>query len=88
MTRAGTGKTWVCAGRAQRRDMVIELERMAAAAPDVRAPTRGVVIGWSLNELSPDSRARAERAIHTIARTRHARDSRGADRTPARAVVA
>jgi len=53
-------------GRAQRRDMVIELERMAAAAPDARAPTRGVIIGWSLNELAPDARARAERAIHTI----------------------
>jgi len=53
-------------GRAQRRDLVVELERLAATH-EARPAARGIVIGWSLNELAREARDRAERAIHTLA---------------------
>jgi hypothetical protein len=55
-------------GRAERRDLVLELERLARASDDPRRrPAIGIVLGWSLNELTGPARDRAEQAIHALA---------------------
>jgi hypothetical protein len=64
-------------GRASRGDFVAELEGLAARTQPRRAgaPARrqgrldrtGIVLGWSLNELDAGARARAARAIETLA---------------------
>jgi hypothetical protein len=53
--------------RLRRGDLVVELERLASARSATSAESRGVILGWSLNELARGDRDRAERAIHAIA---------------------
>jgi len=54
--------------RTRRGDLVVELERLAAGhAGSATARRRAIVLGWSLNELTRDTRDRAERAIHSLA---------------------
>ena len=54
--------------RLRRGDLVAALEQLASArGSDRESAARGIVLGWSLNELPRDARDRAERAIHALA---------------------
>jgi hypothetical protein len=53
--------------RARRGDLVGELERLASSSHGAADARRGLVLGWSLNELTRDARERADRAIHALA---------------------
>ncbi|HEX5070335.1 MAG TPA: class I SAM-dependent methyltransferase [Vicinamibacterales bacterium] len=61
-------RDWRIPARLQRADLVLELERLASRRTETTTSRpRGIVLGWALNELQPDGRGRAERAIHALA---------------------
>jgi hypothetical protein len=63
-----TWRTLGLRGRTMRGNFVVALERLAADQARAESAGRtGIVLGWSLNELNPSDRMRADRAVASLA---------------------